>query len=213
MKFNKLRPFHWDLIKDAQLYGKFDMPILKPVKYLDPDISFVPFHSCLSIKDPSNYGFDCYEDDYQFERLWNKPNKYTPILEKFRCGIGPDFSMYLDMPRSQQIWNCWRNKVLTYYLQSRGLTVIPNANWSDLSSLDWAFDGLPSESVLAVSSQGCMKDYVCKQAFLNGLHELVRQKHPVLILVYGLFPEEWKTKFSVPIVCLKTFCALRWGKY
>ena len=50
-----------------------------------------------------------YEDDYQFERFWNRPAQYLSVLRRFAGGISTDYSIYLDMPRSQQIWNCWRN--------------------------------------------------------------------------------------------------------
>ncbi|MBQ2602898.1 MAG: DUF4417 domain-containing protein, partial [Oscillospiraceae bacterium] len=123
-----------------------------------------------------------------------------------------DYSIYLDMPRSQQIWNCWRNRAMAYYMQRNGLTIIPNAGWSDAESLEWAFDGLPSNSVLSITTQGCMgHDYVSKQSLLNGLHELARQKHPEKLIVYGKFPDAWRERFPMPIVVCNTFSQERWG--
>lgn len=188
------------------------MPLLKACSSAEPR-NPVPFHSAKTTQNPQSRWFHFFEDDYQFERLWNRPNCYLNILKQFEGGISPDFSMYMDMPKSQQIWNCWRNRALAYWMQNNGLTVIPNACWGDMESLSWAFDGLPEKSVLAITTQGCMKKTdEFKQLLLNGAHELIRQKHPVKLIVYGKFPEEWKKRFPIPIVTLPTFSEERWGK-
>lgn len=213
-KFNKLdlNTFHWAETLGAKLEGKYDMPVLAAVHGELPQ-ELIPFHTAISQKDTENKWYHFYEDDYQFERFWKNADKYIPILKNYKGGITPDFSVYLDMPRSQQIWNCWRNRVMAYHMQAEGLNVIPNVSWSDMESLEWAFDGIPEESVLSVTSQGCMgSNYVCKQSFLNGLHELVRQKHPELIVVYGKFPDAWKERFATPIITCKSFAEERWGK-
>ena len=187
------------------------MPKLQPVHDVEPE-NLVPFHMAKTAKDPEQRWFHFYEDDYQFERLWNRPAQYLSVLRRFAGGISTDYSIYLDMPRSQQIWNCWRNRAMAYYMQRNGLTIIPNAGWSDAESLEWAFDGLPSNSVLSITTQGCMgHDYVSKQSLLNGLHELARRKHPEKLIVYGKFPDAWRERFPLPIVVCNTFSQERWG--
>ena len=214
MKFDKLKAFdtfRWERIKNAELVGKYDMPKLQPVHNLRPE-NLVPFHMTKTTKNPGHHWFHFYEDDYQFERLWSHPARYLSILRTFAGGISPDYSIYLDMPRSQQIWNCWRNRAMAYYLQQNNLTIIPNVGWSDMESLEWAFDGLPSSSILSVTTQGCMgRDYISKQSLLNGLHELVRQKHPEELIVYGVFPDSWRERFPMPINVYTTFSQERWG--
>lgn len=213
MKFNKLEVFdvfRWGRIKDAKLTGKYDMPQLSPCVSADPQNPVV-FHIAKSSTHPQNSWYHFFEDDYQFERFWSRPNTYLEMLKRFQGGISPDFSMYLDMPKAQQIWNCWRNRTMAYWMQQQGLNVIPNACWGDLGSLDWAFDGLPENSVLALTTQGCMqKTDHRKQVLVNGIHELIRQKHPTKLVVYGKFPSEWYKRFSVPIVTLPTFSEKRW---
>ena len=214
MKFDKLKSrdtFRWKYIQNATLIGKYDMPMLQAVHEAEPH-ELVPFHIAKSIKDPEKKWFHFYEDDYQFERIWNDPSRYISMLRNFEGGIGTDFSIYLDMPTSQQIWNCWRNCVMTYYLQEQGLKVIPNVGWSDEKSFEWAFDGIPENSILSITTQGCMgKDYICKQSLLNGIHELVRRKHPEKLIVYGKFPEKWIERFPMPISVYKTYAEERWG--
>ena len=209
-KYNDIDTFRWSRIRGARFEGQYDMPVLQPVHDLEPK-NLLPFHIALSNKEPDRHWYHFYEDDYQFERFWNCPSKYMSALKKFAGGISPDFSIYLDMPRSQQIWNCWRNRAITYYMQSNGLSVIPNVGWSDEWSYEWAFDGLPTNSILSITTQGCMgNDYVCKQSLLNGLYELARRKHPEKLIVYGRFPDIWKERFSMPIIVYNTFSQEKW---
>ncbi len=209
-KFESYDVFRWKRVKSAELVGKYDMPTLKPCLCAKPR-NPIPFHMAKSANATSDRWFHFFEDDYQFERIWNRPESYLMMLKRFEGGITPDFSMYIDMPKAQQIWNCWRNRAMAYWMQNNGLNVIPNACWGDEESLNWAFDGLPSDSVLALTTQGCMQktDYR-KQILVNGIHELIRQKHPIKIVIYGTFPNSWLERFSVPIDILPTFSKERW---
>jgi len=114
-------------------------------------------------------------------------------------GIGPDFSKYLYMHPAEAIINCCRNRLLTFFLQKQGITVIPNVCFGNEQTFTWAFDGLPEHSILALTSQSCMLENVSKRTLINGIHELDRQKHPKLLYVYGMFPEKWKGKFGMEI--------------
>lgn len=205
MRYLKKNNFKWEYLEDAELTGAYDMPELMSVH--DVDIhDAVPFNLLRSEKHPENKWGHCYTYDYQFERLWNNAWKYLDLLKRFKGMIGPDFSILLNMPAAQQIWNCWRNKVLTWFFQSNGVLTIPNVGYSDETSYGWAFDGIPERSVLAVTSQGCMgHDYIAKRAFLNGLHELTRQKQPERLIVYGEFPEAWKERFPMPITVVPSY--------
>lgn len=100
---------------------------------------------------------------------------------------------------------------MAYWMQESGLNIIPNACWGDEDSLDWAFDGLPENSILAFTSQGCMKrNDESKRVLVNGIHRLIRDKMPIALYVYGSFPEAWKERFSVPIFPMKTFSEETW---
>ena len=82
------------LVKNAKYEGTIQIPILdrtdsKPKKV-------ILFSKALKSKD-----YDCwvlfYEDDGNFERIWNNPKKYLPILKNFKGVICPDFSLYRDV--------------------------------------------------------------------------------------------------------------------
>lgn len=143
--------------------------------------------------------------------MWGQPEKYVEVLSMFAGGFSPDFSMLYDMPIVLQLYNCWRNRVLAYYLQQCGVRIIPNACWGSWETLEWAFNGLPNNSDLSITTQGCFKDEYAKYLLINGLHKLVREKCPTKIYVYGKFPDEWRKRFNVPFVVLKSFAEERWG--
>ena len=194
------------------MVGKFDMPVLRPVTESADPHDLVPFNAAMTEVEPEKKWYHFYIDDYQFERIWRAPKRYLDILRRFEGGITPDFSLYLNMPVAQQVWNCWRNRVMAYWMQEMGLNVIPNVPWSDEMSLEWALDGIPEDSVLAMSTQGAMCSRFFKHPLLNGLHELATRKRPRKLVVYGRFLEAWKERFPMPIVVCKTFTQSKWGR-
>ena len=69
--------------------------------------------------------------DVTFERIWNTPNKYLPIIKKFKGVITPDFSVYRDMPLVMQQWNIYRSRAIGHWLQENGVSVIPDIRFGD----------------------------------------------------------------------------------
>lgn len=121
-------------------------------------------------------------DDYQFETLWNHPNKY---ISNFRCCaaiLSPDFSLYSDFPLAIQIYNHYRKHWLARFYQERGCIVIPTIAWSDEKSFLWCFDGEPKNSIVAVSSIGVLKSDENKKMFMTGYEEMQKQLNPLKII-------------------------------
>ena len=203
-------PFRWKNLEGLEITHDFDMPIVKAVNDVTVR-NLVSFNNAKYCIDREHSWYHFYIHDCLFERFWNNPQKYLNMLLSFEGGISTDFSLLLDMPLAQQIYNSWRNKYMTALLQKQGKPVIPNVGWSDESSYPWAFSGIPEKSILAITTQGCLRDRVCKQSLINGLHELVRQKQPTKIIVYGIFYEEWKDKFGVDFEIFPSYSKEKWG--
>lgn len=179
--------FKFRLIEDAKLAGKYGVPQLKATQ--DIPAKLISFNECFRCKNPGEHFVHFYIDDYQFERLWNTPGKYLEILRKFAGVIGPDFSLYRDMPRAQQIWNDFRNKALSYFLQSHKINLIPNVSWSDAKSFDFVFAGLPQNSTLAISTNG-VTGKLSSLYFMDGYIEMLHRLQPTAVIVYGpILPE------------------------
>ena len=162
--------------------GKFDMPIIFKNDYIPKKI--IGFNYCKSLK-TYDFGVHFFIDDYQFERLWNEPEKYIDLLRNFDCVLSPDFSIYVDMPKSMQIWNVYRSRLLGQFWQNEGLNVIPTISWSDESSFEFCFDGIAKNSVVAISTVGSFKNEESKKMFYNGFKEMIKRLEPIKILVYG----------------------------
>ncbi len=202
-----------DILNGKLSEGMFRFPKLDAVHDIEP-VALVPFNAIMSLSnnDIAQFRFfHFFQYDYQFNRYWSHPDIYVPFLLKIGQGIGPDFSMYLGMHPAEAIINCCRNRLMVFYMQKKGLVIIPNVCFGDEQTLAWAFDGLPEHSVLALTSQGCMKNNIAKRSLLNGIHELVRKKHPEMLYVYGNFPEQWRDKFDVEIRTLLTFSS-KWRR-
>lgn len=131
--------------------------------------------------------------DYKFERVWKEPDRDIERLRRYRAVLSPDFSMYLEMNPTIQLYNTFRNRWCGAYFQSKGMRVIPTVNWGDESTFDFCFLGIPKGSTVAVSTymvseHGNHSDQ--KEFFLKGYNEMLRRVEPERIICYNTpFPE------------------------
>ena len=52
------------------------------------------------------------------------------------------------------------------------LNIIPTAAWGKEEDLTWCFEGLPTNSSIAISTNGCKSEPYSKKLFLLGVEEL-----------------------------------------
>ena len=97
------------LVKNARYAGDLEIPCIEAEDQLPTRL--IPFSKAFGSKDYDAW-VHFYEDDVGFERLWNQPNKYMPILKKYAGVISPDFSVYRDMPLVMQQWNIYRSRAM-----------------------------------------------------------------------------------------------------
>lgn len=136
-------------------------------------------------------GVHFYVDDYQFARLWNRPDDYIPLLKKFAVVCTPDFSTYTDMPMAMQIYNHYRKHWLGAYWQYHGINVISTVSWSTPESYEWCFDGEPTNSIISISSVGTQADKEAVGLFNQGCREALKRLQPAQVLWHGKCPEEF----------------------
>ena len=172
--------------------GRYDIPEIELTQF--DNAEFVGFNYAKSTKNCEDKAVHFFLDDYQFNRVWTDPDKYIPMLQRFKYVLTPDFSLYTDFPKSLQIYNHYRKHWLGAYWQMHGINVIPTICWSDRDSFEWCFDGEPTRSVAAVSSVGTQNSKEKKRRFLDGYFEMVERLEPELIIFYGRVPEECKEK-------------------
>ena len=174
-------------------YG-YEMPTLKACNIIPT--SLVSFNAALTAKD-HNQCVHFFIDDYQFERIWNLPDRYVECLRQYQCFIAPDFSQYTDMPYPQRMWNNYRGKFIGAWLQSQGVTVIPNVTWSLPDSYDYCFAGIPQQSVIAINSTGAARYGLTRFLWLKGYREALSRLRPLAIIRYGTMIPGEDTSVSI----------------
>lgn len=185
--------FNFELLEGATFEGKFDIPIILGTQII-PD-KIIPFDKALQEKKPEDKFVHFYINDFQFDRIWNKPNKYIKILKKFAGVISPDFSMFIDMPNTTNIFAHYKRMVLSHFYQQNGITVIPSFSSAGEKSYEWCFDGLPKNSVIFVSSVG-----VEKIPFIESIYLMNKKLQPSKILMYGKVFNEFNQEIKNKIV-------------
>lgn len=126
--------------------------------------------------------------DYLFESLWKNPEPFVEDLSKYLGVMTPDFSMYIEMPVSVQLYNTFRNRWCGTYLKSKGLRVVPTINWGTEESFDFCFAGVPKGSAVAVSTymfHAHNNHAEQKDLFMRGYQEMLRQIEPEHIICYS----------------------------
>ena len=174
------------LVKNAQFSSDLEIPCIAPGASLPERM--IPFSKAISSTDYDQW-VHFYEDDANFERIWNNPEKYLPILRKFKGVISPDFSLYRDMPLVMQQWNTYRGHAIGHWLQENGIPVITNVRWGDERTYDLCCAGVPRKNIIAVGSHGCIKLVREREFFKRGLDYAVKKLCPQTIIVYGTAPD------------------------
>ncbi len=135
--------------------GKYDIPVLDAVHIENLDkYSLQGFNFAKQEKFPEQKGVHFFIHDYQFERVWNRPDRYTEMLSKFAFVLSPDFSCYDGVPRAINIFNTYRKNWCARYWQTAGIKVIPTITWSSERDLEYCMCGIPKHSTIAVSTVG-----------------------------------------------------------
>ena len=159
-------------------------PIIEPITKEETEgiEKTVPFHLAATCKDWNRW-VHFHIQDFKFERIWNEPDKYIPMLQRYRGIVSPDFSMYTDMPAPLQQYNHYRNHWVARYCQTNGIKVIPSISFSDESSYAYCFDGLPENAVLWINAIGPLRDPEARPLFWKGLDAAIERLHPAFLYV------------------------------
>lgn len=174
--------YNLDIIDNQRTSGFYQMPVIKNDNYIPDDL--IGFNYAKTSKN-KDVGIHFYLDDYQFERVWNKPDEYVDILKEYQCILSPDFSLYMDMPMAMKIWNIYRSRLIGQYYQDRGIKIIPTLSWAEKETFEFCFDGIPKGSVVSISTIGVKQNKEALKIWKAGVDELIKRIEPSTILIYG----------------------------
>lgn len=187
-------------IQSMKFVGRYDMPVIlkQDIELKEKTVSFNnrTQKECVALH--------FFIDDYQFDRIWNSPERYVDMLSKYEYICSPDYSLYIDFPKTLQMYNTYKKQFLGAYFQLHGIKVVPTVSWSDTDSYKWCFDGIEKGSCVACSSVGCMRNKESKQLFISGFIAMHNIVQPKKILMVGKLPDELK-KYEDICVFVKAY--------
>ncbi len=179
--------FHSYLVHNAKYDGTLEIPVIAQESALPNQL--ISFSKALRTED-YNQWVHFYEDDGNFERVWNRPEVYLPRLQRFNGIITPDFSIYRDMPLVMQEWNTYRGKALGHWWQTKDMAVLPNVRPGDARTYDFCCLGVPHHGTICVGTHGCLRIREEREYFRKGLIAIVDRLAPTCIVVYGPAPDD-----------------------
>lgn len=170
---------------DKQIFegvGEYDFPTLPKISYV-PKLEWIDFgYGCNAEYASEARGCHFFIDDYRFERVWVNPDRYLDVLSKYGAIISPDFSLYNNFPKAVQMFNHYRKQWVGAYYSEYGIKVIPCVAWSDTASLEWAFDGIPENSIIAISVNGVISNNSALKMFMLGFNAMQERLKPSQVL-------------------------------
>lgn len=189
--------------------GIYDMPVLEAVTELQPIKEWIGFNYVLSDKSPEGKAVHFFVDDYQFERVWNNPEKYLDKLKQYVCVATPDFSPYENMPHALQLMSHYKKQWVGRWLQYHGVTVIPTIR--PVYNRDWWLDGIP-EGGIYISSAMWSKN-VDDATEENSEYDkiIIDRLKPKKIFMYRGGGDNLYKKHGIECEYIKSFSEMRWG--
>ena len=130
-----------------------------------------------------------YIDDYKFDGprgIWHDCNFALKVLRHFAGAITPDFSTYQDFPEPLKIYNTYRMRAYGHWLGKNEISVINNVRWGTSETYRYCFDGIPTNSIVAIGTcGGSPRKLIDRRRFEDGLDEMIKRLKPHTIIIYG----------------------------
>lgn len=177
------------LTEGAELVGDAGIPMLMHLDNVQIPKDMLPFGKIRVCKNHRQY-VHFYQHDKEFSRVLTATTRYLDVLKLYDGVITPDCSMQIGQSPCLQQANVYMNRAVGYYLQRNGIPVIPNIRWSDESSFAYCFLGVYPNSIVSISTHGCIRSKEQKQMFKTGLSAMLETLKPSAVLVHGYMPKE-----------------------
>lgn len=171
------------LIYGAELDGKYGFPVIPEYKSTIP-AKTVDIHRSKKLIQVRDLNLNFFVHDYMLNPIWNNPDKYIEHLKCFGSVCGFDFTIDVKSLLALQIYNKYRNHVLSWYFANNGVKLIPKVDLLPDCS-DWIYDGLPHESTLCCSTHGRAISNAAKQSFSKCFDEMENVLKPKTVIIVG----------------------------
>lgn len=182
------------LTEGAELVGEPGIPALMDIDNTQVPKAMLPFEKIRKAENKRQY-VHFYMHDKYFAKVLTATDKYVDLLKEFDGVITPDCTMLVGQAPCIQQTNTYFNRAVGFYLQKQGIPVIPNIRWSDESSFDYCFLGVPKHKIVCVSTHGCIRSKRDRELWQIGTEEMLRVLEPTDVLVHGFMPDEVFERF------------------
>ena len=177
------------LTEGATFVGKPGIPMMMNLNNTQIPLDMIPFDKARMSQNKRRY-VHFYMHDRAFSRVLTATTKYLDRLKLYDGVITPDCTMLIGQSPCLQEANTYMNRAVGFYFQKQGIPVIPNIRWSDESSFDYCFLGIPTGIMVSVSTYGCIQTKEQKLMFKTGMRAMIDTLHPPVTLVHGYMPDE-----------------------
>lgn len=198
------------LRNEFESVGKWDIPLVKKQKLDTNDINLISYSDIKSndIEINKKKGVHFFIDDWRMNVVYYDYEKTFSRLNQYKFLLTPDYSLYADMPRAIQLYNVFRNRWCGAYWQSQGMTAIPTISWSSPENDVFCFDGVETNSIVAISTLGCKK---ANNGFMRGYNAMLERLNPEAIICLGS-PIKEMTGNIIPVDYNESRKVVRYGR-
>ncbi len=182
-----------NLLKMAvQSDNALGIPFVLPVQNsvvagFDSSVVVVPWRSLRFERITKNFAAHCFVDDYRFETSWTSPIRALKYALRFAFVFSPDFTLSPDYPLVLNHFQVYRARWVARFWQNNGVLVVPSISWAGVDSFDYAFLGVPQNSVVSIATYGIGKNLA---GFMAGYRAMCDVLNPSAVYVCGELPEQ-----------------------
>lgn len=191
------------LLEGATLKGTYAYAALYPNGDIRLPERLVPFDKLNPAKANRHSYVHFYLEDYKFISSLFRADSLLERLLPYGGIIGPDPSIYIDMPDYLASSSVWLNRLVSSYFQRHGFPVIFNVRFGGPETFVFCFDGIPEGSVISIGTLGACKNPRLRACLYEGTEAAIEAIRPKAILFYG--KEVPGVKERHPEIEIKTF--------
>ena len=176
------------LVEGASFVGSAGIPELMELGNTQIPKSLLPIERMNITKNKRQY-LHFYQHDKSIRKFIFSAPRYLHKIQEYDGIITPDYSLAIGQSRCILESNVYYNRAVGFYYQKNGVPVIPNVRWSDKNSFEFCFLGIPKNSIVSVSTLGCIRSKEQKKYFHEGLDAMLHELVPTDVLVHGVMPD------------------------
>jgi hypothetical protein len=184
-------PGNWDKCNTRALFASdnpWGIPTVPDHRFIPAQLVAYNARHAVTTAAGTDAAVHFFLDDYRFETVWSKPERGLSRCVSVGAALTPDFSLWPEMPLAVQLWQVYRSRWCGAWLAHHGVRVIPTVSWSTPDTFAFAFAGIPTGAVVAVSTVGTVRTQDARDGFTDGFTEMIRRVRPSTVLVYGRPP-------------------------